>query len=115
MIGDKRKYCVGLVTLRTKVDAEAMPTGELDGPALEGCKGVTTVKDAMQSKQWNDYIQQGIDTYNKNDAVSNAQKIQKFSILPQDFSVGGGELTATLKLKRPVISDRYGDTINKLY
>ena len=44
-------------------------------------------------------IQEGIDNAN-NVAVSNAQKIQKWMILPKDFSLPGGELTPTMKVKK---------------
>jgi len=40
-------------------------------------------------------IQQGIDKVNKT-AVSNAQRVQKWSILRRDFSVFGGELGQSL-------------------
>ena len=48
-------------------------------------------------------------------AVSRAQTIKKFTILPGDFSIPGGELTPTMKLKRPVINKKYADYINALY
>ena len=42
-------------------------------------------------------IQAGIDACNRQ-AVSNAQKIQKWMILPRDFSLDGGEITPTMKV-----------------
>jgi len=59
-------------------------------------------------------IQAGIDRVNAN-AVSNASKIQKFILLEKDFSVSGGELGPTMKLKRHVVTEMYEETINKLY
>ena len=56
----------------------------------------------------------GIDGVNQG-ATSNAQKVQKWQILKKDFSVPGGELGPTLKVKRHVVSKIYTDTIEKIY
>ena len=42
-------------------------------------------------------LQAGIDAANRQ-AVSNAQKIQKWMILPRDFSLPGGEMGPTMKV-----------------
>ena len=44
-----------------------------------------------------DGIQRGIDKYNAR-ATSNAQRIQKWTILPADFSIPGGEIGPTMKV-----------------
>lgn len=43
------------------------------------------------------------------------ETIKKFILLPRDFSVEGGELTPTLKLKRKVICAKYQERIERLY
>jgi len=43
------------------------------------------------------------------------ETIKKFVLLPRDFSVEGGELTPTLKLKRKVIYEKYRERIESLY
>ncbi len=43
------------------------------------------------------------------------ETIKKFVILPREFSVEGGELTPTLKLKRKVIVEKYYEKIDSLY
>jgi len=50
-----------------------------------------TLSHARNDVAIRDAIQQSIDLVNET-AVSNAQHIQKWSILPRDFSVPGGEL-----------------------
>jgi long-chain acyl-CoA synthetase len=43
------------------------------------------------------------------------ERIRKVALLPNEFSIDGGELTPTLKVKRKVIDERYGDLIEDLY
>jgi long-subunit acyl-CoA synthetase (AMP-forming) len=41
--------------------------------------------------------------------------IRRFEILPGQFTIEGGELTPTMKLKRRVIKEKYADAIERLY
>ena len=59
-------------------------------------------------------IQAGIDRVNKQ-VTSNAQRIQKWTILPSDFSIPGGEIGPTMKLKRHFVLKKYCDNVEKLY
>ncbi len=52
---------------------------------------------------------------NANQAVSKAEAIRKFRILPMDFTVLTGELTPTLKVKRNVVADKFEAEIENLY
>ena len=59
-------------------------------------------------------IQKGIDKANLN-AVSNAQRVQKWVLLERDFSMAMNELTPTLKMKRATITKMYKDKIDTMY
>ena len=50
-----------------------------------------------------------------NQAVSQAESIREFRILPVDFTEEGGELTPSLKLKRVVVAGKYADDIAAIY
>jgi long-chain acyl-CoA synthetase len=71
----------------------------------------------MNDKVWIDEITAAITSANNNGKVcpNNAFKIQKFTILPSNFSEEGGELTPTKKLKRAVVSSKYAQTIDTIY
>jgi long-chain acyl-CoA synthetase len=47
--------------------------------------------------------------------LADCEKIKNFCLIPHEFSLEGGELTPTLKLKRKVIEDKYADLIESLY
>jgi len=48
-------------------------------------------------------------------AVSNAAKIKAWFVIPDDFSIPGGEFTPTLKVKRSFVEKKYKEQIKDLY
>ena len=62
----------------------------------------------------NKAIQEGINLAN-NDSESNAKKVQKWRILRKDFSVPGGELGPTLKMKRHIVLQQYAELVDGFY
>merc|ERR1712013_582247 len=112
VIGDRKKYLTILVTLRCVQNKETMLFGEeLDGGS------VTTVAAARESAAWKAHIEGAIKEYNADTdyCVSKAQTIKYFRILDGDFGVESGELTATMKLKRPVVTKKYAKEIESMY
>jgi long-chain acyl-CoA synthetase len=87
--GDKRPYLVALVTLNPDAVARI---------------GAEEVRARVQSE---------VDAVNAR--LSSFETVKKFAILDKDFSIEGGELTPTLKVKRKVVSDRYKGTLDALY
>jgi len=47
--------------------------------------------------------------------VSKAAHIKKFKLLAHDFSIPGGELTPTMKLKRKVTETKFQKELDELY
>ena len=43
------------------------------------------------------------------------EQVKKFRLLPQPFTIASGELTNTLKVKRPVVNERYKELIDEMY
>ena len=50
-----------------------------------------------------------------NSRLSQFETIKKFEVLPHDFTVDGGELTSTMKVRRKVVEAKYADRITRLY
>jgi long-chain acyl-CoA synthetase len=60
-----------------------------------------------------DLLQRQIDALTPN--LARYEKIKKVALLENEFTIEGGELTPTLKIKRRVIEEKYRDEIEKLY
>jgi long-chain acyl-CoA synthetase len=43
------------------------------------------------------------------------EKIRRFVLLPQEFTIASGELSATLKVKRPIVKERYRAQIEEMF
>jgi len=118
MLGDRKKYNVCFVTLKAKgATGEKPGSDELETICHSISPGVTTISGAMKDKKWIETIKKAIIDTNNNGEVcpSNASKIQKFSILPRDFSVETSELTPTLKLKRSVVQKMHSELVDRMY
>lgn len=103
-IGDKRKYISALIVPNY--------------PALEEwatSKGVTFVsrEDLIANKQVVEFFEERIKL--NSSELAQYEKIKSFTLLATEFSQEGGELTPTLKVKRKVISNKYGEIIDKMY
>ncbi|OZM74529.1 long-chain fatty acid--CoA ligase [Amycolatopsis antarctica] len=105
VVGDQRPFIGALVT----IDEEFFPTWK----SQHGKPENATVAELAGDEQLRADVQAAVDEANR--AVSQAEAIRKFSILPADFSEAGGEMTPSLKLKRNVVSKNYADDIESLY
>ncbi|HSK64456.1 MAG TPA: long-chain fatty acid--CoA ligase, partial [Pyrinomonadaceae bacterium] len=48
-------------------------------------------------------------------SLTDYERIRRVALLPNEFTIDGGELTPTLKVKRRVIDERFGSLIDELY
>jgi len=121
LLGDKQKFVSCFLTLAVEVDPETMePTGKLSSAARDWVQAqgsnATTVQEVLEGPDVAVMrgIQAGIDKANK-EAVSNAQRIQKWMVIPRDFSLPGGELGPTMKVKRQAVTKKYEGCIERIY
>ncbi len=104
VIGDKRKYVTAIII-----------------PAFEALKEYArkkqikykSVEDLIKNSDIKAMIQQRIDRLQEN--FAGFEQIKKFTLLPQAFTMETGELTNTLKIRRPIINNRYASIIESMY
>ncbi|WP_132051807.1 AMP-dependent synthetase/ligase [Pseudocnuella soli] len=54
-----------------------------------------------------------VDSYNT--YFSQVEQVKRFELLPQEWSIEGGEMTPKLSLKRKVVMEKYSDMVEKIY
>ncbi len=102
--GADRNFCTALIAL--------------DGPTLLGW----AAENGLEGKSYAEVVAapqtvELIDGYVKrlNEGLQRWQTIKKFRLLPRDLDVEHGELTPSLKLKRPVVEREYQGLIDEMY
>jgi long-chain acyl-CoA synthetase len=103
VIGEERPYVAALITL----DADAIApwarehNKTLEPEALIGDPDLQAEVAAC------------VERVNRD--LSHAEAVKRWRVLPHDFTIAEGELTPTLKVKRPLVTERYADVIAELY
>lgn len=104
VVGDNQPYIAALIT----IDPEAIK-GWIKANKKDGATVATLTHDPDLIA----VIQTAVDEANK--AVSRAESIRKFTILPVDFTIAGGHLTAKLSVKRHVVAKEFAKEIADLF
>ena len=104
VVGDAKPFIGALVTL----DVESLP-GWLSAHG----KPAMSLEQALGDQDVLTSIDAGVQRANR--AVSRAESIRKFTLLPSDFTVANGYLTPSLKVKRSLVLADFGGTVEALY
>ncbi len=103
VVGDKHKFCAALIVPNWENLRKRFKTTGHDFPE----ENITANKYVRRR------IQKEVDKVNKD--LSHWEKIKKFVLLEEQFTVEKEEITPTLKLKRNVIDDHYREEIENIY
>jgi long-chain acyl-CoA synthetase len=104
VVGDQKPFIGALITL----DAEMLPAWA-ENIGLPGLP----MDEARTNEVVHAEIARAVDDANK--AVSQAESIRKFTVLPGDFTEDNGYLTPSLKLKRILVMKDYASEVEALY
>src|SRR5215212_6030670 len=104
-VGDAKPFVAALIT----IDPEAFPGWK----QRHGKDANATVEDLATDPDLRAEVELAIKEANQ--AVSKAEAIRKFRILPVDFTEDTGELTPTMKVKRKVVAEKFAGDIEALY
>ncbi|MER6677283.1 long-chain fatty acid--CoA ligase [Streptomyces sp. NPDC000983] len=104
VIGNDRNYCTALIALDESV---IMPWAAANGLADRPYSEVVTSPD----------VHALIDGFVQrlNSGLQRWQTIKKFTVLPRDLDIEHGELTPSLKVKRPVVERAYAELVEAMY
>lgn len=104
VIGDRRKYVTAIIVPAIEAIKEYANRKKIQYRSLEDLLKNSQIVDMIASRI--DALQEGLASF---------EKVKKFTLLPREFSMENGELTNTLKIRRPVINRRYASEIEAMY
>ena len=104
VVGDNKPFIAALITL----DPDSLKSW-----ASSNKKSGASLAELSRDPALIDVIQSAVDDANK--VVSRAESIRKFTLLPVDFTVADGQLTAKLSVKRHVVNHEFAQEIADLF
>ena len=104
MIGDKRKYVTALIV----PDYEA-----LKDFAAKNKISYKSMEELLRDERVMEMLAQRMEQLQK--GLASFEKIKKFTLLSKAFTMESGELTNTLKIRRPVINRNFAKEIEAMY
>ena len=104
VVGDNQPFIAALVTIDPDALKAWVANNKKDGASMT---------DLVNDPDLIAVVQTAVDDANK--AVSKAESIRKFTILPTDFTIAGGHLTAKLSVKRHVVAKEFAKEIEALF
>lgn len=104
VIGESRKYVTAIIVPAIEALKEYALRKKIQYHSLE---------DLLKNSQIVELIEKRIDALQE--GLASFEKIKKFTLLPKEFTMENGELTNTLKIRRPVINRRYASEIEAMY
>jgi long-chain acyl-CoA synthetase len=104
IIGDKRKFLAALLV----PDLEALANW-----ATQHGKGGASGEQLIADPEVKSMIGADLEAVNRD--LASYEKIVAWTLLPEEFTLEGGELTPTQKIKRRVIHDKYAEQIESMY
>jgi len=102
--GDRKPYLTALITLD--------PEEVVAWAKAQGIKE-TDVRELCRNGRVRERV--GEIVREKNRHLASFETIKKFEILPEDFTLEGGEVTPTMKVKRRFVCEKYRDLLERMY
>jgi long-chain acyl-CoA synthetase len=104
LIGDRRPYCTALIVpnfhqLEAWAKFKGVPFASRD--------------ELLARPEVLDLYERYIAAATKE--MAHFEQVKKFTLLAKDFTVDGGELTPTLKVRRKIVNERYARQIDAMY
>lgn len=104
VIGDRRKYVTALIVPNL---SQLRAWASSQGIAVDDTEAM------LADPRVYDFMMKQIDSVQQD--VASYEKIKKIALLPYHFSIMNGEVTNTMKVRRPVVAKRYAREIEAMY
>ena len=104
VIGDRRKFVTALVVPNlSQLRAWALEQGIYSDDSEELMRDTRVIR----------FIMSQIENYQRD--IAEFEKIKRITLLAHHFSIMNGEVTNTMKVRRPIVARNYADLIERMY